>query len=158
MLEVVDAMPEDEPFLLAVYAGARQEEVSGWGWDALQLEAFLHMQYRFQQQSYRSRYPEAVVQLIVQDGRRIGKLLVAREHDAIVLVDIALLPEHRNRGYGSAFMQSLQREAEQCGKPIILHVQTANRAKELYERLGFQQVSLDSMYCEMKWVPASTHF
>lgn len=155
MPELVDAMPDDEPFLLALYSSTRKDEVSAWGWEVPQLDAFLHMQYQFQQRSYRAQYPEARLQLIVHDTKRIGKLLVAHANHAIVLVDIALLPEHQNEGYGTELVLSLQREAVEYGKPLLLHVQTTNRAKRLYERLGFQETSSDSMYCEMQWIPAS---
>ncbi|MCS7459128.1 GNAT family N-acetyltransferase [Paenibacillus doosanensis] len=153
MLQLVEAAVHDETFLLELYVSTRSEEVSGWGWGTEEIHAFLAMQFQFRQKSYASRYAEAKPQLVMQDGRRIGVLLVARETGFIVLVDIALLPDAQNRGTGTALLQLLQEEAQASGRPILLHVQSASRAKSLYERLGFRTTKAEGVYDEMQWKP-----
>jgi len=39
---------DDEGFLFRLYASTRQEEISAWGWNQAQQEAFLHVQYTAQ--------------------------------------------------------------------------------------------------------------
>jgi ribosomal protein S18 acetylase RimI-like enzyme len=55
------------------------------------------------------------------------------------LAEIEILPEWQGRGIGSAVVRSLMREAASRQKPLTLRVLHINqRARTLYERLGFQ--------------------
>src|ERR1044072_941823 len=87
---------DDEKFLFDVYASTRTEELSQTGWDDALKQAFLLMQFAAQQQHYRSRFPEGDHRIIVKDNRSIGRLYTARTDQEIRILDIALLPEHRN--------------------------------------------------------------
>ena len=44
-LELRERKPEDESFLLEVYASTRLEELEGFGWDDNQKQAFIRMQF-----------------------------------------------------------------------------------------------------------------
>ena len=85
--------------------------------------------------------------------REIGRLYVDRWADEICLMDIALLPEFRNRGIGGALMRDLLAEAEREGKLLSCHVEEANPAKRLYERLGFVVAGEHTFYKLMHWRP-----
>lgn len=78
MLRFVRALPEDEAFLVEVYAGTRAEEMRNWGWSTQEKEEFLSMQYRFQAQAYRMKYPGADCFVILMNKQRTGRLIVAR--------------------------------------------------------------------------------
>jgi len=65
------------------------------------------------------------------------------------LVDIAILPEQRNRGVGTTFLRDLIAESESTGRPLKLQVAKGNPAARLYERLGFSRVSEDQVYLQM---------
>jgi ribosomal protein S18 acetylase RimI-like enzyme len=143
------ATPDDEAFLLQVYAGTRSAELDGLGWDDNQKLAFVRMQFNAQ----RRCYPEADNRIILLNERPIGRMLVARTEDEILLIDIAVLPEHRNAGIGTSLIRSLLSEAAAAEKPVRLHVFQSSRAVRLYERLGFSTVSSDGAYLEMAWVP-----
>ncbi len=69
------------------------------------------------------------------------------------LVDIAILPEWRNRGVGTAFLRELIAESEYTGRPLKLQVAKGNPAARLYERLGFSKVSEDQVYIQMEQNP-----
>ena len=103
--------PEDRDFLFAVYASTREEELRLWGWDDNQRRAFLEMQFRAQSQQYSLCYPQADSSIILFGDDPAGRLLVDKSGPEITLVDIALLPEYRNRGIGTILIQSLLQES-----------------------------------------------
>ena len=149
-----EATPEDEPFLLEVYASTRIDELAGLGWSNDQIQAFIRMQFLARERSY----PRVDSRIIILDGRPVGRMMVDRGESAILLRDIALLAEYRNAGIGSRLIQDLMKEAAAAGKPIELHVVSTSPAVRLYERLGFRSSNAEPevAYLEMKWVPATT--
>lgn len=120
--------------------------------DAMQQESFLQLQFQAQRAQYRQRYPDAHQDMIVNEGKIIGQILIARG-DEICLVDLSLLPEYRNLGIGSALLQDLLNEAEVAGKCVNLHVMQSNPAVRLYQRLGFDHTGEDGIYRRMEWIP-----
>lgn len=146
--------PDQQDFLFALYADTRQQEVSSFGWPAAQQEAFLRMQFNAQQHWYEMAYPEADHQLIMVDARPVGRILVFRESDAYRLVDIALLSEFRGRGIGTQLLRNLIDKSGKEGLPLRLQVLKSNRARHLYQRLGFVETGDDGMYCQMQKKPA----
>lgn len=149
--------PADQEFLLAVYASTREEELSLWSWDENQKRAFLEMQFRAQSQQYALCYPQAEHHVIIFADHPIGRLLVDKMGSEITLVDIALLPEYRNRGIGTLLIESLLQEAKTLRKNVALQVLRGSAAARLYERLGFTMVGGDAVYLEMKKTPGEEH-
>jgi ribosomal protein S18 acetylase RimI-like enzyme len=84
-----------------------------------------------------------------------GRIMVNRSQHEILLVDVALLPEYRNRGIGSSLISGLMKEASRDGKSIRLHVDRFNFALRWYQRLGFQALGESEVYVEMIWRPDS---
>src|SRR5205809_3586319 len=93
--------PEDETFLFQVYASTREEEMAVVAWDDEQKQAFLQMQFNAQRLSYQQQFPQAEYQVIQRGDVAAGRLIVDRSDEGVLLIDIALLPEHRNAGIGS---------------------------------------------------------
>jgi GNAT superfamily N-acetyltransferase len=151
-LSLREATPEDEPFLLEVYASTRLEELDGFGWTDDQKQAFIKMQFLARQRTY----PRVDDRIILFEGRPVGRMLVDRNDESILLRDIALLTEFRNAGLGSRLIKDLMKEATDAGKPIQLHVVTSSPAVRFYERLGFSRSGGDNAYLEMKWLPATS--
>ena len=152
-LSLRPALPEDDGFLYALYASTRAEELDAWGLAGAQREAFLRMQYLAQQQSYYAQLPRADHRVVVVDGAPAGRLLVERREEEIRLADVALLPEHRGRGLGTALVKQLLEEARAAGKPVRLHALTGGRAAALYARLGFGVLADEGPYVLMEWRP-----
>jgi GNAT superfamily N-acetyltransferase len=67
---------------------------------------------------------------------------------------VALLPEHRGRGLGTALVKDLLEEARAAGKPVRLHALKEGRAAALYARLGFSALADEGPYALMEWRPA----
>ena len=147
------ATPDDEAFLLDVYASTRIDELAGTGWDDNQKLAFIRMQFLVRERTY----PQVDSRIILLNGRPVGRLMVDRNDEAILLRDIALLTEYRNSGIGSRLIEELLQEAASAGKLVHLHVLAMSPAVRLYERLGFRSSADEAgaAYLEMKWVPAT---
>ena len=109
------------------------------------------MQFRIQQQSYAVSYPAAENSVILLAEKPIGRMLVERSPREILLVDIALLPDYRQQGIGSALVQSLLDEAAAAEKSVGLSVYQSNPAMRLYQRLGFSKVGEEGLYMQMQW-------
>ena len=149
-------MPDDEQFLYELYRSTRADEMDAWGWDSAQQDAFLRMQFRAQQHAYEAEDGQNETKIILFEGRPVGRLIVARTDDEILLVDIALLTEYRSKGLGTVFIKDLFDEATRAGKPVRLHVLKTNRAMRLYERLGFKTTGESGMHFQMEWTPGTS--
>lgn len=144
------AEADDEAFLYELYASTRADEMAAIGWDAPQREMFLRMQFNAQRQHY-VEFPNADHRIILRDGQPVGRLLVLRPEAEFCLADIALLTAHRGAGLGARLIRDLMAEAARAGKPVKLQVVHGNRARRLYERLGFVPTGDDGVYCAMEW-------
>jgi ribosomal protein S18 acetylase RimI-like enzyme len=152
-LSLRPASAADEPFLLKLFAATRSDELALTNWDENQKQAFIAMQFKAQSRHYDMNYPDAQNSIILWNDDPVGRLLLDRGELQLTLVDIALLPAHRNSGIGTGLIQDIVKEARAAAKPIRLHVFCSSAAKRLYERLGFSQIGEDGAYLEMMWVP-----
>jgi GNAT superfamily N-acetyltransferase len=142
--------PQDEAFLFELYASTRQEELDAWGWPPEMRSSFLNLQFKASQGRHRA-YPDAEFQIVLLDGVNAGRLIVNRTREELQLVDIALLPAHRNAGIGTALLRRIFGEAAATPKPLRLQVLKGNRAERLYQRLGFVQTGETELHLEMEW-------
>jgi ribosomal protein S18 acetylase RimI-like enzyme len=147
------ASPHDGDFLWKVYASTRRQEVAMFGWPPEQQIMFLEMQYRARTQSYAAMYPDAENFVLLDAGNLAGYMMIGRDASKTTLVDIALLPEFRNRGVGTRAVVGLMEEARRRSLPLRLSVARGNPAMRLYERLGFSAISADPVYIEMEYKP-----
>jgi len=145
--------PDDRDFLLRVYASTREEELRLVDWTDEQKTAFVEMQFEAQDAYYREHYDPATFDVIEVDGEPAGRLYVARWEDEIRIIDIAILPEHRGHGVGTALLRALLDEAGAAEKRLSIHVELNNPAQRLYERLGFAPVEEHGVYRLMEATP-----
>jgi ribosomal protein S18 acetylase RimI-like enzyme len=144
---------EDRDLLYRIYASTRAEELAQVAWDEAQKAAFLQMQFDAQHSYYHENYPNAQFQVIMLNGAPAGRLYLDRRAREIRIVDIALLPEYRNRGIGSALLHEIVAEGQHAGLPVTIHVECFNPALRLYERLGFRKVEDKGVYYFMEKPP-----
>lgn len=173
----------DLPFLAELYASTRRDEVAQVPWSDEQKEAFLRWQFESQHQHYQTYYPDCEFLVIEAIGERpgrggdegessgassgpaggsasggprrrpIGRLYLDRWEEEIRLVDIALLPEHRGSGRGTAILERVLAEGRERRLPVSIHVEYNNPALRLYRRLGFRHVDSNGIYYLMRWDP-----
>jgi len=141
----------DRPFLTALYASTRTQEMAIVPWSDEQKQAFLLSQFDAQTSHYDQYYDGADFLIIEQDGVPIGRIYIDRTPEEIEIVDIALLPELRGAGLGSRLLRDILQEAEESGKSVKIYVENFNPARHLYDRLGFQHVDTNGVYHLMKW-------
>ncbi len=145
---------DDRELAFRIYAGTRTEELAQVPWSAEQKEAFLRHQENAQHAHYARHYAQASFDIIVVRGEAVGRLYVHRSAREARIVDIALLPEFRGRGLGAAILRDLQDEVAAESSLLSIHVEHANPARRLYERLGFGYADqADSIYLLMHWKP-----
>jgi len=113
------------------------------------------MQFEAQRRHYSEHFPDAAFLVIVRDGRPAGRLYVDRRPASIRIIDIALLPEHRRAGIGTALIAELLAEGDREGKPVSLHVEHFNPAMRLYERLGFRRIEDTGVYYLLERPPGA---
>lgn len=147
------AAEEDVPFLTAVYGSTRQAELDQTGWPVEQKLGFIAHQYNAQKVDYDRNYPDAERLIVERGGDRIGRLYVEDQGTRVLLIDIALLPSCCGQGLGSAILADLIDQARAAAKPLVIHVETFNPARRLYERLGFTFVEEKGFYHMMEWRP-----
>ena len=122
-------------------------------WTEQEKEDFLAFQFDAQHKYYMEHFPRAAFDLVLLEDQPIGRLYIDRRKDEIRLIDIALLPEHRGSGLGSAIMQDILAEGSEKGLLVRIHVEHNNPAMRLYRRLGFEKIEEQGVYHLMEWTP-----
>lgn len=128
-LELRTATPADSEFAYRTKKAAFKEYVEKvWGWDEAE-QRRLHDR-RFASQDF----------LVIQvSGIDVGIMAVVREPNFVKLNQIFILPEHQNRGIGTACIMRVIEDAAALGLPVRLGVLKVNsRAAVFYRRLGFR--------------------
>jgi GNAT superfamily N-acetyltransferase len=141
----------DHPFLRDLYAGVRAAELAPVAWPEEAKRQFLDEQFGLQHQHYLKNYVGADLLLIESDGAPIGRIYVYRTPAEIRLMDIALIPERRGQGIGSALLSELMNEARSTACELTLHVEPDNPAQRLYQRLGFRLIEQRGVYDFLGW-------
>jgi len=85
----------------------------------------------------------------------VGWLQVADGPNRVTLDQLHLLPAYRGRGIGGGLLRELQHQARRQAKSVVLWVLKGNRAKSLYERLGFVVIRQDAYRLCMRWRPGA---
>ena len=141
----------DEEFLLAVYASTRAEEMERVPWTAEQKDAFVRMQFAAQKSHYAAEYPRASHDVICVDGTPVGRIYLDRDAGKLHILDITVLPQHRNAGIGSFLLRQLLQEAAGSSKPVNIYVENFNPSLRLFKRLGFQVAEENGFQLLLKW-------
>jgi GNAT superfamily N-acetyltransferase len=144
----------DLPFLCRLYISTRWDELAPLQqWSDAQKIAFLESQFVAQRSHYLLHYGNAAFDVLEAQGVPAGRLYLDRQADAHLIVDIALLPEWRRRGIGTALIEAIFAEARGAGKGVTISVEKFNPAQQLYRRLGFREYAEDGVYWFMHWSP-----
>ncbi|CAN7235626.1 GNAT family N-acetyltransferase [Mesorhizobium sp. LjRoot246] len=141
------------PFLSRLYASTRMDELAVTSWTDAQKADFLDMQFQAQHAHYRKHYLEADWLVVERAGQDIGRLYIERWPSQHRIIDIAFLPDHRRKGYGTTLLRDLIDEAWLAGKSASIHVEKYNPARQLYLALGFVVVEDKGVYDLMACTP-----
>lgn len=144
---------DDQPFLYTLYASTREDEIAQTGWTDFEKENFLRQQFVAQHQFYTEQFSCADFNIIQIDDKPVGRLYIDHREDEIRLIDIALIPDYRNKGIGSGLLSEIITDAAKVKKPVRIHVEKYNPALRLYERLGFLKIGDTGVYYLMEKLP-----
>jgi GNAT superfamily N-acetyltransferase len=145
----------DVPFLSRLYVSTRWQELAPIvDWSEADKREFLETQFAFQRHHYLTYYASTDCAVLEKDGVPAGRLYVDRQADTLLIVDVALLPEWRGQGVGTALMQEVVAEARAAGKTVTVTVEKHNPAERLYRRLGFREVADEGVHWIMQWQAA----
>lgn len=154
------AAAQDEAFLKSVHDAGRAwefEALRGQVDDAL-IESIYQQQYSAQHDVYFNAFTLAKYAVVEWCGQPIGRLYADfREHE-IRLLDINILPPYRGKRIGEILIRSLCGMAGAQRVPMTLQVHPMNPARQLYKRLGFQELGVRTdntpgagAFIEMEW-------
>lgn len=147
---------DDREFLFKVYESTRADEMLLVPWTDEQKESFVRSQFNAQLAHYEKTYPKANYDVILVNGKRTGRLYVARLAEEIRIIDITVLPEERNAGIGSHLLRQLIEESKRTGKTARIYVEEFNRSLNLFKRLGFVVGEQQGFNLLMQWSPSET--
>jgi ribosomal protein S18 acetylase RimI-like enzyme len=114
-----------------------------WGWDE-----------DWQARYFRDRFDASMRQVIEYHGQVVGFLDVIEEEGRTLLASISIAPEFQGRGIGTFLIRGMLDAAASRGVPVVLRVLRVNRARSLYERLGFEIVDTSDTHYTMTAHPA----
>jgi ribosomal protein S18 acetylase RimI-like enzyme len=143
---------KDLPLSFYNYVTTRLDEMRQSGWQDEAIQHFLYAQAQTQHQYYMQHYQQTNYFIIIYQEQDVGRLYVDDVGPEIRIVDIALLPEYRNLGIGTALIHKLQAQGKQQQRNVSIHVEQHNPALSLYQRLGFKFVrEVNGIYHLMHW-------
>lgn len=148
------AAETDEPFLRDLYASTRPEVAD---WPDEPREAFLAHQFEAQRTGWSTTFPGSRHEVLLVDGRPIGRVWLDWSATDCLIVDLALLPEHRRQGIGTQIVAELLAEADKAGVPVRAHVERMNKPSlAFWTRLGFEEIGGDALFVEIQRAPKSS--
>ncbi len=121
-------LPQDIPFCWSIYREAMKPltaELMQWSEEA-------------QRRGIEAALGDEDASILVSGNADAGWLHVVETRRDIHLGHLYLAPEHRNRGLGTSFLRWMGERAKRKDKSFTLEVLKNNRARGLYERLGFR--------------------
>jgi ribosomal protein S18 acetylase RimI-like enzyme len=146
---------KDMVALLEIYASTRQEEMERLpGWTDTMKQEFVKSQFQAQHKYYQQNYAGGNFWVIESRKKSIGRLYLHEnfQERGVRIIDITIRPEHRNRGIGKGILEDLMKISAGLGRPLSIHVESFNPAKNLYTRLGFKKISeTNGVYHLMEW-------
>ena len=143
----------DLPFLTELYAEVRHDELARLDWPVRAKRDFLDAQCRLQRDHYAQHYVGADLLIVERGERAVGRVYVHASAKEIRLMDIAVLRTEQGQGFATTIVRALQHLASRRGRQIMLtlHVEPANPAQRLYERLGFRLIEQRGVYDFLGW-------
>lgn len=128
------ATTADDDFLYDLHRRALGDVIEAtWGpWDDA-----------VQREFHQAWFMPETIEIVLVGGQRAGMIQAAPADATTFYVSrIELAPEVQGRGVGTTLLRLLVERAQQAGSSAVeLDVLELNRARELYERLGFEVVA-----------------
>ena len=122
------------------HATMREAVESMWGWDD-----------ELQDALFDEKFTPENHWIVEVDGHDVGLIAVSRRASEYVLDNIQITPAHQGMGLGTGLIREVQDRAWRDHVPVRLGVIRSNRARDLYERLGFVVTDESDTHYFMRW-------
>ncbi len=113
---------------------------SMWGWDEDRQDAL-----------FDGSFTTENLQIVQVEARDVGVIAATRHPSVLFLDNIQVVPDYQGQGLGTALIRDLQDRARTEGVPVALRVIVSNRARLLYERLGFVITGQSDTHYYLRW-------
>jgi ribosomal protein S18 acetylase RimI-like enzyme len=141
----------DDPFLYDVFATTWESEVAALPNQNL-AQHVLRIQHIAQERRFSGRYPDYERYVVLVGDTPAGRLYVHQHGSTMHVIDLTLMPEHRNKGLGSQVLRDLFDLAARADMTVTLRVGRRNRqATDLANKLGFRLVNVDDLDNYFEW-------
>jgi ribosomal protein S18 acetylase RimI-like enzyme len=138
------AIDSDHEFLYLVYRTTMRAVVDmTWGWEE-----------SWQRTEFENRLVKSEAWVIQREGLPVGALVLEQQPDAYYIHQIGVLPDYQGRGLGTATIRWVFGQATARDLAVTLSVVWTNdRARRLYERLGFEITARQPPFIRMRRSP-----
>jgi ribosomal protein S18 acetylase RimI-like enzyme len=114
-----------------------------WGWDE-----------EYQIKDFESNFILENFRIILVEGKDIGFVQIIEKSLNINITEIHIISEYQGYGIGSSIVNRIIEQASNNMKTVTIGCFIDNfRAKDLYERLGFEVIKVTDTHYEMKYQP-----
>ena len=151
ILTLRPARTDDQEFLYRLFCSAHSEKLQLVSLNAEEKNRLIELMYLGFTRHYSTLAPASDDRVVLLNNESIGRMILLQTSDAIWLADLAILPEYRQRGIGSALIGQLQAESMMSKRPVRLQVPQFDRALRLYQRFGFYKIDTVGPYLHLEW-------
>ena len=155
MSEILTLRPtraDDQEFLYRLFYSVHTEKLRLVPLGEEEKTKLVELMYQGFTRHYSSLAPVSDDRLILLNNESIGRMILLQTREEIRLADLAILPEYRKRGIGSALIGQVQTESMMSKRPVRLQVAQFDRALGLYRRLGFYKTDVEGPYIHLEWL------
>jgi len=145
---------DDATFLANLFRATAGRELSLIAIDAAMKESLIRLQFASQTATYRAQYPAARFDIIEQGGVPIGRIVIDPGIEAGRIVDIALTPERRTRGLGTAILAAVLERFARRQQRVLCQVLAGNEPSlRMCHRVGFRSIGDVPPFVQLEWRP-----
>jgi len=157
ILTLRPARADDQEFLCRLFSSVYSAKLNLAHLNLEERNRVIAFMYQAFSRHYSTIGSAADDRIVLLNNECIGRMILLQTREEIRLADIAILPEHCQRGVGSALIGQLQTESLMSNRPVRLQVARFDRALRLYQRLGFYKIDVAEPYLHLEWTKRLDH-
>src|SRR5580693_5097548 len=142
---------DDQEFLHRLFCSVHSEKLNLALLSVEERNRLIGLMYQGFAGHYSTIGPAADDRIVLLNNESIGRMILLQTREEIRLADLAILPQYRRRGIGSALIGQLQTESTMSKRPVRLQVAQFDHALRLYQRLGFYKTDAIGTYLHLEW-------
>lgn len=152
-LSLAKVMTDDRAFLLQLYASSKAADMSIYGLDEAEKNAYIEKQFNAQQHYFQSQYPKGKFLVINKGVAKIGRLYLNLDRNQleIKILDFMLMPSYRGHGIDQQLLEAVIKDAKGMNADVTIDVESEKSTLNLYQKLGFKLEEKQGRYQRMRW-------